>query len=341
MIPIDLRSDTVTHPTPKMRELMFQAEVGDDVYRDDPTVLALENLAARVSGKEAAMFVSSGTMGNQLAIMTHTQRGDEIIVHEQAHVVFHEAGAIALLSQVNTAQVQNASGFVFASDIKEKARGNNIHYPRTSLVCIENAVGNGKVIDVNTMKETYDCAKKYKLSVHLDGARIFNAVAALNVDVKELAQYCDSMMFCLSKGLCAPVGSMLVGSKSFIDEARRNRKKIGGGMRQAGILAAAGVEAIEVMSKRLKEDHDHAKYLAALLMRNEIYEVNQERLDINMVYFKINISYVEEDFISYMSGKNIRINGSENGELRFVTHYWISKTDIDYVVHCMNMYFER
>ncbi len=337
---IDLRSDTVTMPTERMRELMAAAEVGDDVYRDDPTVARLEELAAELVGKEAALFVPSGTMGNQLCIMTHTKRGEEIIVHEKAHVVFHEAGAIGLLSQCNIAAVHHDKDFVYDTDIIQKVRGNNIHYPKTSLVCIENALGNGTVIPLADMRQTYRQAKDLGLSVHLDGARIFNAAAYLQVDAKELATNCDSVMFCLSKGLCAPVGSMIAGTKEFIDRARHNRKLMGGGMRQAGILAAAGIEALTVMTKRLREDHEHARYLATELAKFPNITVDLDQVQINMVFFTVHGKYEDEDFVSYLRKYGIKINGMEDGKLRFVTHHGITREHIEEVILRMKTYFE-
>lgn len=337
---IDLRSDTVTMPTKRMRELMAAAEVGDDVYRDDPTVAELEALAASMVGKEAALFVPSGTMGNQLCIMSHTKRGEEIIIHEKSHVVFHEAGAIGLLSQCNIAAVHHEKAFVYASDIVEKTRGDNIHYPKTSLVCIENALGNGTVIALEDMEHTYWQAKALGLAVHLDGARIFNAATYLDVEAKEIAKYCDSVMFCLSKGLCAPVGSMVAGTKEFIDLARRNRKLMGGGMRQAGILAAAGIEALTVMSKRLQEDHENARYLAKQLASLPNLIVNLDDVQINMVYFAVQGPYDDDQFVSYLHRHGIKINGMEENKIRFVSHHGVNRDQLDEVILRMKAYFQ-
>jgi len=241
---------------------MAKAVVGDDVYGDDPTLCLLEKKAAEYSAKEAALFVPSGTMGNQVAVMTHTKRGNEIIAEENCHIVQHEVGAAAVLSGVMVRTVKGNMGIMDPQDIEKAIRGDDIHYPPTGLICMENALSNGTVVPLSRMKEIYSIAKERNIPVHLDGARLFNAAATLGVDASQITQYTDSVMFCLSKGLCAPVGSMLAGSRQFVDKARKNRKLLGGGMRQAGILAAAGLIALEKMTKRLPEDHENAKYMA-------------------------------------------------------------------------------
>ena len=237
---IDLRSDTVTLPTELMKKAMLNAELGDDVYRDDPTVIELETLASEMMGKEAGLFVPSGTFGNQLALLTHTNRGDEVILQADCHIKKYEVGASSVIAGV---QLCGIEGEMNIEKINQAIRGEDIHFPRTSLICLENATGFGRVLSIDYMKAVYQLAKKQNINVHLDGARIFNAALALNVDVKEISKYADSVMFCLSKGLCAPIGSMLVGSKAFIERARKNRKLMGGGLRQVGIIAACGVVA--------------------------------------------------------------------------------------------------
>lgn len=239
---IDLRSDTVTQPTQQMREAMYHAQVGDDVYGDDPTMKELEEKAARMLGKEAALFVASGTMGNAIAVMSHTQRGNEIILSDTAHIVAHEVGGAAILSQAFIRTLHFENGIFDAEQIRAAIRDReNIHYPRTGLICVEEPLATGKVVPLEKLRQVYMMAQQEKIPVHLDGARIFNAATALGVDVKEIAACADSVMFCLSKGLCAPVGSILVGSKEYIEQARRYRKLLGGGMRQCGFLAAAGL----------------------------------------------------------------------------------------------------
>jgi threonine aldolase len=334
---IDLRSDTVTAPTDEMRKAMFTAEVGDDVYCDDPTTKELEKYAAELVGKEAALFVPTGTFGNQLSLFTHCERGNEVILGEDCHIVQHEVGAASVIASVQLRPISSNNGILDAAEIEKRIRKvPDIHYPQTGLICMENAHSNGKVIPLNDMKKIYETAKKYNIPVHLDGARLFNAAAYLNVDVKEITTYCDSVMFCLSKGLCAPIGSMLAGSKEFIDKARKNRKLMGGGMRQAGILAAAGLVALKDMRSQLKIDHENALYMAEELSKIPSIEVNMKDIQINMVYFKINNENISEnEIIEKFYNKGIKINGMENGEMRFVTHYWVTKEDIKYTIECM------
>ena len=339
---IDLRSDTVTMPTDEMRKAMAAAPVGDDVYEDDPTIKKLEELAARMAGKEAALFVPSGTMGNQLAIMSHTSYGDEIIVGANSHIVVHEVGAAARLSGVSYAIVDNPDDRIYAKDIIRKIRTDDIHHPRTGLVCLENALANGTVVPLDIMKEAYETAKANGLPVHTDGARLFNAAAALGVDASEIARYTDSIMFCLSKGLCAPVGSMLAGSVEFIKRARKHRKLLGGGMRQAGILAAAGIIALEEMTKRLSTDHENAKYMMERLKEMPEISLKPENVQIDMVYFEIR----KEDFdaaafTEYLLTNGVKINNDWPLEFRYVAHNDISRDDIDKVIGLMKDYFAK
>lgn len=338
---IDLRSDTVTMPTPEMRHAMSLAEVGDDVYGDDDNVNRLESLAAAMVGKEAAMFVPSGTMGNQIAIMTHTNRGDEIIAGINSHIVHYEAGAPAILSGVNYALVNNPDNRIYANDVERLIRPNNIHFPKTSLLCLENALTDGSVVPIDIMREVYAAAKKHNISTHLDGARLFNAAASLGVDAKEIADCADSVMFCISKGLCAPIGSLLCGSSEFIKRARYNRKILGGGMRQTGILAVCGIISLEKMVSRLAEDHDNAKYLANKLNDIDFVSVDIDKVQINMVFFKIEIPCFDADhFVDYMYGSGVKMTGIRVNEFRFVTNNDVSRKDIDYVVSVIKKYVE-
>ncbi len=333
---IDLRSDTVTMPTDEMRQAMAMAEVGDDVYGDDPTINKLEKIAAEKVGKEAALFVPSGTFGNQLALLTHARRGQEVIVGKNNHIVIHEVGASAVIAGVQLRTLETINGVMNPKDVEKSIRSDDIHEPETGLICMENAHGCGAVVPMDTMKEIKQIAENHCIPVHLDGARIFNAAIALGVDAKEIAECCDSVMFCLSKGLAAPVGSMLAGSKSFINKARKNRKLMGGGMRQAGILAAAGIIALEKMTLRLEEDHKNAKYLAEQLSKLPGVKVNTERLNIDMVFFEIGEKTIpEKTLVEGLYEKNIKINGTEDGEYRYVTHVGVTKEDIDYVIKCM------
>ena len=329
----DFRSDTVTLPTDKMRRAMFEAEVGDDVYGDDPTVLELEKKSASLLGKEAALFVPSGTFGNQLAILTHTKRGDEVLLGDACHIMMHEVGAAAVISGVQLRQIPTNCGSMKIKDIASMIREEDIHFPDTGLICVENAHSSGKVIKLSEMRMIYELAKNNNIPVHLDGARVFNAALALNVDVSEIAAYADSIMFCLSKGLCAPVGSMLVGTKSFIDKARKNRKLMGGGLRQAGFLAAAGIVALDEMAPRLAEDHDLAKYLAEQLSMIDGITVKEDRLDINMVFCKIKLKMNEAMFVEKLYADGIKINGTEAGEFRFVTNFWTPQEAVDKLVN--------
>ena len=339
---IDLRSDTVTMPTDEMRKAMAEALVGDDVYGDDPTINKLEELAARMVGKEAALFVPSGTMGNQLAIMSHTSYGDEIIVGANSHIVVHEVGAAARLSGVSYALVDNPDDRIYAEDVIKKIRTDDIHHPKTGLVCLENALANGTVVPLDIMKDAYESAKANGIPVHTDGARLFNAATALGVDASEIAKYTDSVMFCLSKGLCAPVGSMLAGSKEFINKARRMRKLLGGGMRQAGILAAAGIIALEKMTKRLHEDHENIKYMAEKLLEMPEISLKPENVQIDMVYFDIvKEGFDAAAFTDYLFNNGVKINNDWPLEFRYVAHNDISREDIDKVIGLMKEYFSK
>lgn len=332
---IDLRSDTVTRPTKKMREAMYKAEVGDDVYRDDPTMLELEYKAAKKLGKEAALFVPSGTMGNQVAVLTHTQRGDEIILEEESHIFINEVGGIAILAGVQAKTIKGVSGGFDAQDVEKAIRDENIHYPKTSLICIENThnKAGGKVIPLENMESIYKLGEKYTIPVHLDGARIFNASTYLKLDVKEIAQYADSINVCLSKGLCAPIGSILVGTSEFINKARKNRKLLGGGMRQVGILAAAGIIALDEMTLRLQEDHDNAKNLAHGLAEIKGIEIDNNGVQTNIIMLDVSGMGINgNQFAEALKNNNILINGSKDGNIRLVTHADINKSDIDVVL---------
>lgn len=333
---IDLRSDTVTKPTLAMREAMANALVGDDVYGDDPTVNELETMAAALLGKEAALFVPSGTFGNQVAIMTHTKRGDEILVGDACHILMHEVGGAAVLSGVQVRTYPTSGGRVDLTKLSGMIRGEDIHYPDTGLICVENAHSSGGVIPLSEMQAIYELAQERGVPVHLDGARLFNAALALGIPAREMANCCDSVNVCLSKGLCAPVGSLLLGNREFIAKARKNRKLMGGGMRQAGILAAAGILALTEMVPLLKADHDNARYLAGRLEEIETCVVARDRLDINMVFFTLPESTIrEEKLVNGLLDAGIKINGTEDGEYRFVTNHDVSAANIDAVIGAM------
>jgi threonine aldolase len=337
---IDLRSDTVTQPTEEMREAMRKAEVGDDVYHDDPTVNRLEALAAEMMGKEAAMFVSSGTMGNQVSVMTHTQPGNEIIAGLQSHVIHYEGGAAARISGVGYALVDNPNHFIYPGDVRRLIRPQgDPHFPKTALLCLENALCDGNVVPLEDMRAASAAARSLGLKVHLDGARIFNAALALGIKVTDLAACADSVMFCVSKGLCAPVGSLVCGTEEFIHRARANRKILGGGMRQAGVLAACGIVALEKMTKRLHEDHENARYLGDRLAELPGISVDKERIRINMVFWKTSHpAFNPDDFVSFMGKKNIKVSGILTDEYRFVTSNDVSRAAIDKVIQGMKDY---
>ncbi|MBW9144420.1 low-specificity L-threonine aldolase [Clostridium sp. CM028] len=332
---IDLRSDTVTQPTQNMRQAMFTAEVGDDVYGDDPTVNTLEEYAAKLVGKEAALFVPSGTMGNQLALFTHCTRGNEVILGDDCHIVMHEVAGASIIAGVQLRTLMSNKGELDPKEIESKIRKEeeDIHYPSTGLICIENAHSFGTVIPLSTMKKIYTLAKGHEVPVHLDGARLFNASAYLDVDAKEITKYCDSVMFCLSKALCAPIGSMLAGSKIFIDKARKKRKVLGGGLRQSGILAAAGLVALCEMIPQLKIDHKNAIVLGEELSKIPGIVVNKEYIHINMVFFNMrSTGFSSDKLVEKFYNRGIKINGEEDGLMRFVTHNWVSDKDVEFVI---------
>lgn len=332
---IDLRSDTVTWPTDDMRQAMAAARVGDDVYGDDPTVNELESLAAKLTGKEAAILVPSGTFGNQLALFTHCPRGSEVILGEESHIVQHEAGAAAVIAGVQLRTVATKHGALSRQDVTSRIRSDDIHYPPTSLVCMENAHSNGRVIQLSEMDEVTDTARSAGIPIHLDGARLFNASVALGVPATEIAKRADSVMFCLSKGLCAPIGSMLAGSRQFIDQARRKRKIMGGGMRQAGTIAAAGLLALGPMRERLHEDHAHAKALASGLATIPGVSVDLDSVHIDMVYFTLSPNPDPARFVTHMRSHGILVNPPESGQLRFVCHYWIHAKHIPIILEAV------
>lgn len=338
---IDMRSDTVTLPTKEMREAMANAAVGDDVYGDDPTINELEKYAAQLVGKEAALFVPSGTFGNQLALFTHCNRGQEVILGDDCHIVAHEVGAASVIAGVQLRTITSNMGIIPVDEIEKRIRENDLHYPETGLICLENAHSNGKVIPINIMESTYKLAKENQIPVHLDGARIFNAAVSLDVNVKEITKYSDSVMFCLSKGLCAPVGSILAGSKEFIIKAKKKRKLMGGGLRQAGILGAAGLIALKEMTKRLYIDHENANLLGKLLNEIDSINVDLNNIEINMVFFEIIKKIDYNHFINYLLDKNIKANGPEGGIMRLVTNNDINKEDIVYVVNTIKNYLDN
>jgi len=335
---IDLRSDTVTLPTDEMRLAMFNAEVGDDVFQDDPTLNKLEAIAAAMFKKEAAVFVPSGTFSNQLALFSHTKHGDEVIVDQNAHIVIHESGASSIIAGVQLFTLESNQGQWDLNKLERSIKTRSTFTAGTALICVENAI-NGKALPLEYMKKVYEIAQRKSVPVHLDGARIFNAATALKCDVSEIAQYADSVSVCLSKGLAAPVGTVLIGTKVFVDRARDLRKLMGGGMRQAGFLAAAGIIALEKMSKRLHIDHENAQYLSEQLETIEGITVDHSERDINIVFFDIEDPR-RENLDQFLLEHHIKILPYEH-PFRFVTHHGINKDDIDTVIKIMRGYFAR
>ncbi len=330
---IDLRSDTVTQPTPAMREAMARAEVGDDVFGEDPTVNRLQELAAEKLGKEAALFVTSGTMGNLIALLTHCGRGDEVILGDRQHTFLSEVGGMAALGGIQPHPVPNQhDGTLALGDIRCAIREDNVHYPRTRLVALENThlLCNGVPLPPAYLQQVRTLADEQGLRVHTDGARIFNAAVALGLPVAELARYSDTVQFCLSKGLSAPVGSMLVGSRDFIAEARRNRTMVGGGMRQAGVIAAAGIVALETMVDRLAEDHANAKYLAENLADLPRVVLDPATVKTNMVLFQLAPDGIDaHELAARVAREGILVQARGKYALRAATHYGVERADVD------------
>lgn len=310
---------------------MNNAEVGDDVFQEDPTVNRLEELAAKKVRKESALFVPSGTMGNLIAVLTHCQRGDEVILEIDSHIYYYEVGGMSALAGVIPRLIVGDKGIPNPQDIKKALRDENLHYPNTTLICLENTHNRagGTIAPPEVIEEICQLAHQRKILVHLDGARIFNAAVALDIEPALLTKNVDSVMFCLSKGLSAPVGSILAGSKDFIQRARKNRKMLGGGMRQAGILAAAGIIALEHMMKRLKEDHKNARILGEGLANVSGIEVDLETIQTNMVYFDLQESGMDTyQFLPKLAKYNILGLPRPPTKVRLVTHYGISEEDI-------------
>ncbi len=332
---VDLRSDTVSQPTAAMRQAMAAAEVGDDVYGEDPTINHLQEMAASLMGKEAGLFIPSGTMGNLIAILAHCGRGDEVILGNQAHTFLFEAGGISALGGVHSCQIPNQlDGTLDLDDIRHAVRPNDPHHPITRLITIENTQNRcgGVPLTASYTQAVSELAQDFHLNVHLDGARIFNAAVAQGIQAKELAAPVDSVTFCLSKGLCAPVGSVLCGSAEFIARAHRIRKQLGGGMRQAGVLAAAGIVALESMIDRLEEDHQRAKNLARLLGQIPGILLEPGTPYTNMVFIKFDksiIPYTAGQIAERMAEFGIKLGITGRFRFRLVTHYWIDDQAIE------------
>ncbi|ADJ26605.1 Threonine aldolase [Dehalogenimonas lykanthroporepellens BL-DC-9] len=328
---IDLRSDTITHPTPEMRRAMFEAEVGDDVFGEDPTVNRLEALSAEMTGKEAGLYTPSGTMSNLIAVLAHTRRGDEIILGDRSHIFLNEAGGAAVFGGLSLRTVPNADDGTIELDVIEQAvRDDNIHFPPSTLLCLENTHNfcGGAPLSAEYTRAAGETARQYGLKVHLDGARLFNAAVALKVTAAELCAPTDSVCLCLSKGLSAPVGSVLCGDRDFINRARKLRKMCGGGMRQAGVIAAAGITALETMTERLSEDHANARRLAEGLSRLSGIEVEMPQT--NIVLFRPGSDAGE--FVNRAESAGVRLIAIDRRQARAVTHRMVTTEDIDEAV---------
>lgn len=332
---VDLRSDTVTLPTAEMRRAMMEAEVGDDVFGEDPTVNRLEALAAEITGKEAALFVTSGTQGNLVSILAHCQRGDEAIVGDRSHTYLYEQGGMAQIGGVHPRVLPNRDDGTLDLEMVEAAiRPPNVHFPRSRLLILENTHNAcyGSPLPPEYIREAADVAHRHGLSLHIDGARIFNAAIALGVEVKDLVAPADSVTFCLSKGLSAPVGSVVCGSREFIAKARRARKVLGGGMRQAGVIAAAGIVALTRMVDRLAEDHENARRLAQGLAQIPGIAVDVEKVRTNIVYFDVVNGRDALELVECARKQGVLFLALSPQRIRVVTHYGIEASDVDFAL---------
>jgi threonine aldolase len=331
--PVDLRSDTVTRPTAPMREVMSRAEVGDDVLGDDPTIHALQDKVAKLLGKEAALFVPSGTMANQIAIRSHTEPGDEVIMEAEGHTFLFETGAMAGLCGVQAQLLHGKRGLLTAEQVEKAIRPNEYHFPPTKLIILENTHnhGGGTIQPLSLVEGISSVAKKHGIALHMDGARLWNACLASGVKPADYARHADSVSVCLSKGLGAPVGSLLAGSKTFIQRARRFRKMFGGTMRQSGILAAAGIYALDHHYERLKDDHENARYFAKRLSEIRNVTINVEEVETNLIYFGID-GRTPQWIESELRKKDVWVFAERPTEVRAVTHLDVNRTQIDHAL---------
>ncbi|MCP3027000.1 low-specificity L-threonine aldolase [Halobacillus sp. A5] len=335
---IDLRSDTVTRPTPEMRQAAFDVEVGDDVYGEDTSVLKLEETAARMLGKEAALFVTSGTQGNQIAALTHCQPGDEVLVEASTHLFLYEGAAMSALAGVQPRTIEGVRGAMDPEDVRAAVRPDDIHFPKTGMICVENThnKAGGAVVSLGNMQAVYEVAREYGIPVHLDGARLFNAVAASGISVEHYASQADTVQFCLSKGLGAPVGSIITGSAEFIQRARKWRKRLGGGLRQAGVIAEPGYVALTQMTGRLADDHENARYLADSI--NQIDGLRVEGpVDTNIVLVNVaDLGLQAEHFLAELKKEGVLAVPFGRHTVRFVTHFDVSREHIKTAVDRVN-----
>ena len=337
---IDLRSDTVTLPTKEMMQAIQSSHMGDDVYEEDSSTNKLESQAASITGKEDALLVSSGTMGNLISILVHCQRGTEVIVGDKSHTFLYENGGISAYGGVHSRQLHNNyDGTINIDIIKDAIRIDDIHFPTTNLICLENTHNkcHGFPLKLDYINSVCDLAHDNNIKVHMDGARLFNACAALNVDAKNILKNVDSVTFCLSKGLAAPIGSIVCGSKQFISDARRVRKSLGGGMRQTGIIAAAGIVSLNNMKDRLKDDHTNAKHLAESISTLPGIEINIDYVVTNIIYFNYNHPDIQlSELIAKMKSLGILFNDYNGKHSRLVLHNGITKDDVENVIDVFN-----
>ena len=331
---IDIRSDTVTRPTPAMREAMAKADVGDDVYAEDPTVNRLQEIAAARTGKEAALYVPSGTMGNLASILAHCQRGDEVMLGDKSHTFLYEAGGISALGGIHSRQLTNQpDGSLLLSELEEGLRGPDSHFPPSRLISLENTHNRcgGTYQTPAYFRQVSEFARSHGLKLHLDGARIFNASVVQGVNVKEFTQHVDSLTFCLSKGLAAPVGSLICGTREFIQRVHRQRKVLGGGMRQAGILAAAGIVALETMVERLSEDHARARALAERLGKMRGLVIDMGGPATNMLFLSLaeSVPMSAKEVAEKLKERGVLVGVVGARQFRLVTHYEITDAGVD------------
>jgi threonine aldolase len=329
---IDLRSDTVTLPTEEMLDAIRHAELGDDVFGEDPTVNRLEKLAAERMGKEAALLVTSGTQANLISLMSNTKRGELVILEAEAHIYWYEVGGISLIAGLLPWPVKSRFGALDPEDVEAAIRPRNIHFPEPSLICLENTHNRhgGTIITPDQIKAISEVAQAHDLKLYMDGARIFNAAVALKIDVKEFTKHVDNLMFCLSKSLCCPIGSLLVGTREFVERSRKLRKVLGGGMRQAGIIAAPGIVALERMIDRLEEDHRNARRLAEGLAKIKRIQIDLSCVQTNMVCFDISGWEIADDlFLSKLKQKGIFALTLAENKVRMVTHRGIEKEHVE------------
>ncbi len=342
---IDLRSDTVTLPTNEMKQFIMDSPLGDDVYGEDPSVNLLQKKIAKIFNKESALFVPSGTMANLISVLTHCNRGDEVILGNKSHIFFYEAGGISAFGGVHSHQINNNDdGTININDIVNAIRKKgDDHFPKTKLICLENTHNAcyGSPINTDFFNEVKNIANKHNISIHLDGARIFNAAIALNKSVDELTKDCDSVSCCLSKGLSAPVGSVILGNKKFISKAKSLRKALGGGMRQAGLIASAGIFSLDHMINRIKDDHSNAKILASELNLIKNLEINLNQVHTNIIFlYNRDKTLSNQNLLLSLEKNNIKIDYKGNSKFRLVTHSGFRKEDINAVIKVFRKIFK-